>query len=134
VYEETRHLGQEPAIEAMPLVAVAPVVLLVERVQLCVAQGKGVALVVVVRLVEGESVVHIELEVRVEHALQADGNSVVTGLGAALDGPQGADVKRSPKRNRMGNRPERVPEPQVVTVDEPRQVVAGCVGIANGSR
>src|SRR2546430_10353738 len=42
--------------------------------------------------------VHVELEPRVEHALQPDRDPVVAGLGAALDGPEGTNEDRKSTR------------------------------------
>ena len=65
----------------MTLIAVAPVVLGCEIVGLRVAEGERIALIVVVRLVERQCVVELELEVGIEHPLQADRDAIVARLG-----------------------------------------------------
>src|SRR5688500_7340516 len=70
-------LHQRPAVEAVPLVAVAPVVVPVERIGARVLRRERIALVVVIRLVEAERVVELELEVRVERALEAERHAIV---------------------------------------------------------
>src|SRR6266704_5601110 len=83
-------------------------------------QGKRVALVIVVRLVERERVVDVELEPRIEHAPQAYGDCVVTRLRAAFAGPQSTDVKGPAGREPA----ERIAERRIVAVDKPGQVIA----------
>src|SRR5438477_432256 len=75
-----RELHECPAVEPVPLVPVAPVVLGPEVVRLGVAEGERIPLVVVVRLVERERIVELELEPWIVHALQPDRDAVVPGL------------------------------------------------------
>src|SRR5207302_9372116 len=55
-------LREQPAVEPMPLVAVTPVVFGPEVVRPGVTEGEGITFVIVVRLVEREGVVELELE------------------------------------------------------------------------
>ena len=61
----------------MTLVAVALVVLAVQRVGPGVAEAERIALVVVVRLVDRQGVVRLELEIPGRHSAEAKGHAVV---------------------------------------------------------
>src|SRR6266704_1180756 len=136
VDRKAEHPRQKPAVEPVPLVPVAPVVFPLQRVSLRVTESEWVALVVVVRLVEGKRIVQVELEVRGEHAPETYGEPVVAGLGATLHGDQARAVApelEDPVPTREPRRPGR-PEYGVVPVDEPRQVIGPSVGVTQRYR
>src|SRR2546425_2089648 len=121
---------QHPAIEAVALVAVAPVVLGAEIVGLCVPERERVALVIIVRLVERQCVVDLELEVRVEHTFQADCDAVVIRPGARFNRSEPANTVRVSWAGEL--RPPRRAEDRVVAIDESRQVIGPRMLVTDG--
>src|SRR2546425_9288882 len=59
-----------------------------------VAVREWIALVIIVRLIVRQRVIQLELEVRVEQSLAAEGDAVVAGLCAALDRHQAGRIER----------------------------------------
>src|SRR5919108_1074507 len=112
----------------MALVPIAPPILMLQRIGARVTERERVALVIVVRLVEGQRVVDLELEIGIEYALQADSEAVVARLGARFDGGERRDtVRRSAARVREPGAPGtaeyRVAEYRVIAVDEAGEMI-----------
>src|SRR5207245_11036426 len=96
------------------------------------------------RSIHVQRVIQLELEVRVEQSLEAEGDAVVAGLCAALDRHQAGRIERQrvdPVQGVTGTsglvsdrwqpRAPWVAEHGVITVDEPRQVIGAGVGVAD---
>src|SRR6266496_3762779 len=84
VDREAAHAREHPAVEAVALVAIAPVVLRAQDAGARVPERERAALVVVVRLVVRQGVVELELEVPVQHALQPQRDAPVPRARRAL--------------------------------------------------
>src|SRR5688572_22873920 len=112
----------------MPLVPVAPVVFLLERVGARVAKCEWIPLVVVVRLVERKRVIDLELESLAEGTSQLRGYAVVTGLRTAFDGDELQQPIAAGKSGSPG-----AAEHRGIPIDEPGEVVTARVGVAERS-
>lgn len=81
----SRQRVQQKCVEAMALITIAVSPLAIESVGLGIAERERIALVVVIRLVEGESVIHFELTVRCIASCEAERDTVVLAACGALD-------------------------------------------------
>src|SRR5918998_1474428 len=116
----------------MPLIPVAPVVLLLQRIRPGVPEREWIPLVVVVRLVERQGVIQLELQPRTGRALQLRGDSVVARPGGALHHGQGSQTG-GPARGEVGvprTRVYAVAEYRVVGVEEASQVIGPRMRVA----
>ena len=123
--------GQQPGVEPVPLVAVAPVVLRLQRIRLGIAEGERIALVVVVGLVERERVVHLELEVRDRSVRRSSAvKPLKRDLALLCTTKNVPDAVRSAVETGGPGPVDTIAEHRVVGVEEAGQVVGSRVGVA----
>src|SRR4051794_27471850 len=120
----------------MALVAVAPVVFLLQRVGSGVPEREWIALVVVIRLVGGQGVVELELEPRAGRLPKLDGHAVVPRPGGALNYRQSAEsgCTTGGKGGGPGTGCSIVTEDRIVGVEEAGQVIGPRVSVADPCR